>query len=81
MAMTFTPRLHSVLGRAATEAKYAGRKAIGVEHVFLAMLDDEDSIPTQVMNRLGLVDQLRSELRSVLASEGYRTPGPPPPSN
>lgn len=81
MAMTFTPRLHSILGRAATEAKYAGARAIGVEHVFLAVLDDEDSIPTQVMARLGLVDQIRSELRGVLASEDYRTPGAPPQPN
>ncbi len=81
MGMGFTPRMHTVLGRAATEAKYAGIGVIGVEHVFLAILDEEGSIPTQVMSRLGLMDQVRAELRNVLESEGYRDPGPTPPSN
>jgi ATP-dependent Clp protease ATP-binding subunit ClpA len=81
MGMGFTPRMHKVLGRAATEAKYAGVNVIGAEHVFLAILDEEDSIPTQVMSSLGVVDQVRAELRRVLESEGYRTPGLPPPTN
>jgi len=77
MGITYSPRLHKVMGRAATEAKYAGVGAIGVEHVFLAILDEEDSIPTQVMSRLGLIDQVRTELLAVLGSEGYQTPGSP----
>ncbi len=81
MGMGFTPRMHTVLGRAATEAKHAGVNVIGAEHVFLAILDEEDSIPTQVMSRLGLVDQVQAELRSVLKSAGYRPPGLPPPTN
>jgi ATP-dependent Clp protease ATP-binding subunit ClpA len=81
MGMGFTPRMHTVMGRAATEAKYAGVNVIGVEHVFLAILDEEGSIPTQVMSRLGLMDHVRAELRSVLESEGYRATGPHPPSS
>ena len=73
--MTFTPRLHTVLGRAATEAKYANVDAIGVEHVFLAILDEESSIPSQVMRHLGVATQVRAELQRVLASEAYQTPG------
>jgi hypothetical protein len=46
MAMGFTPRMQTVMGRAATEAEYAGVEVIGVEHVFLAILDEEWSIPT-----------------------------------
>ncbi len=72
MGMGFTPRMHTVLGRAATEAKYAGLDVIGTEHVFLAILEEEDSVPTQVLSRLGFVDQIRTDLRTVLESEGYR---------
>ena len=43
--------MQKVLGRAATEANHAGAKAIGVEHVFLAILDEDESIPTQVLRR------------------------------
>jgi len=79
--MHFTPRLHPVLGRAATEAKYAGVSSIGVEHVFLAILDEEDSIPSRVMRQLGVADAIRAGLLEILNSEAYRSPGEPPPSN
>jgi hypothetical protein len=76
--MSYTPRLHTVLGRAAVEAKRAGIGAIGLEHVFLAILDEEDSIPSLVMRKLGVIDPVRSALEDLLASETYRTPGQPP---
>jgi ATP-dependent Clp protease ATP-binding subunit ClpA len=72
--MDYTPRLHTVLGRAATEAKSSDVAAIGVEHVFLAILDEVNSIPTQIMRKLGVVDKIRAELQRVLESEAYHTP-------
>jgi ATP-dependent Clp protease ATP-binding subunit ClpA len=85
----YTPRLHTVLERAATEAKHTNVGAIGVEHVFLAILDEVDSIPTQVLRKLKVLDEIRAELQRVLESEAYHTPSreiyrrldEPPPSD
>ncbi len=75
------PRMNTVLERAATVATGAGVEVIGVVHVFLSILDEKDSIPTQVMDRLGLVDQLRAELWTILEIRtGHPGPAAPPPA-
>ena len=64
--------MDAVLERAAAEAMASGVEAIGVEDVFLAILDDEEAIPTQVLQRLGLEERIQGEVRSVLLSDTYR---------
>jgi ATP-dependent Clp protease ATP-binding subunit ClpA len=80
-----TPRAEKVLLRASHEAQSVGAKNfIGVEHIFLAMLADEHAIPTQVLTKVGVVEDARRELETILRSEGYKTPSTevwrPPPS-
>lgn len=81
-----TPRAKRILERAAQEAKQMGAEDfIGVEHIFLAILADPHALPTQVMARLGAVEDARRELETVLNSEGYQTTSTdilqqPPPS-
>jgi ATP-dependent Clp protease ATP-binding subunit ClpA len=70
--LRLTPRMQKVLDRAATQAKHAGLEVVGVEHVFLAILDDDESVPTQVLSSLGVRDRVRVELQRVLDSPEYR---------
>jgi ATP-dependent Clp protease ATP-binding subunit ClpA len=69
-----THRLERVLDAASRLAAASGVEAIGVEHVFLASLQDKRSIPSQVADDLGIRDALISRIEAVLLSEMYRTP-------
>ena len=69
-----TPRAARILERAAQVAREAGADDfIGVEHIFLAIIDDAHGIPALVLQRLGVAGRLRNELLAVLESEGYHT--------
>jgi hypothetical protein len=70
--MALTPRAVATLRQAATVAKEAGASDyIGVEHIFLAIVKDEGSIPTQVLHKLGVAEQVIQEVDSILGSERY----------
>jgi hypothetical protein len=65
------PRAERVLTQAGAAARRAGAEDfIGVEHIFLAILADEDAIPTQVM-WIGRPGERSGELITMLASDGY----------
>jgi hypothetical protein len=67
-----TPRARDMLRRAVVEARKVGATDfIGVEHIALAMLRDGDSVPTQVIDRLGYAEAILSELEAVLRSDDY----------
>lgn len=69
-----TPRARRILQRAGQEAEDRGAtNFIGVEHIFLAILSDDGSVPVQVLARLGLIKQVRQALEEVLSSDGYHT--------
>lgn len=71
-----TPRASRILERASGVAQDAGvHHFIGVEHIFLAIMDDQGSIPTQVLERLGVANSVRRELLKILGSEAYRGSG------
>jgi ATP-dependent Clp protease ATP-binding subunit ClpA len=68
-----TPRAEETLRQASEEANRTGAEGfIGVEHIFLAALTDQRAIPTQVMNKLGVVSDLRHGVEAILSSDGYR---------
>jgi ATP-dependent Clp protease ATP-binding subunit ClpA len=69
LAEAGTPRLKRILADSAQQAASRGHDFVGVEHVFLAMLADGDSVPVQVLGRHVDLDALRTELSSFL--DGY----------
>lgn len=64
-----TPRLKRILAAGAEQAAARGHDFVGVEHVFLAMLADGDSVPVQLLGRHLDLDAFRAELSSFL--DGY----------
>ena len=68
--VNLTPRARRILAASAEEAEYAGAADyIGVEHIFLAILREGESLPAQVVARLGftrtIADELERTIRSV----------------
>jgi hypothetical protein len=45
---------------------------VGVEHIFLAILEEGESVPAQVMVRLGITDGVKAELHQIVESDEYR---------
>lgn len=66
-----TPRLQQVLSSA---ERIAGRTPpyIGVEHVFIATLEDPDSVPAQALTEAGVSAKAIAKLvRDILRSPAY----------
>jgi hypothetical protein len=73
--MDVTPRMHRLLDRAADLGyETLGVRTVGAEHMLRAIIDDADAIPTQILVRLGVLEQVKTELDRIMASEGYRRP-------
>jgi ATP-dependent Clp protease ATP-binding subunit ClpC len=72
--LALTPRMRTALLAAQTVAREFGHKHIGTEHVFLAILLDDNAIPTQLMHSIGTRDEVVEKIRTVLASESYNRP-------
>jgi hypothetical protein len=73
---TPTPRYCRVLDAAAKLARQMGHPHVGVEHLFLAIIRDRATVPTQALARLIDLDQVETGLREVMASPSYA--GQPP---
>jgi len=68
-----TPRARRILEAAPDEARRVGAETfVGVEHLFLAILNEGGSVPAQLLNKLGFTEQIRTALEALLQSEGYR---------
>ncbi|MBN9795519.1 hypothetical protein DMP17_44160 [Pseudonocardia sp. TMWB2A] len=67
-----TPRLQAVMTRAAAIAQEHGLSKIGVEHLVLAALEDEHSVPAQVFGRRDDLAAAREDLERVMRSPEYR---------
>ncbi|MDQ4142691.1 MAG: Clp protease N-terminal domain-containing protein [Actinomycetota bacterium] len=67
-----TPRATGILEQAAQEAsRHGANDFIGVEHIFLAILREGQSLPALLLNQLGLTERIVRELENTLGSEGY----------
>lgn len=69
--MDRTPRLNRILEEAESLAKALGLEVLGVEHVVLCALQDKRSIPTQVAQSMGIVDDYTENLTKFIESEKY----------
>jgi ATP-dependent Clp protease ATP-binding subunit ClpA len=72
-----TPRYQRVLESSAGIAREMGHRYIGVEHLFLAIIRDKHTVPTQVLSHLTDLTQVETSLRETMASPEYH--GAPPP--
>lgn len=66
--LELTPRARDVLSEAANQANRVGQNFIGVEHIVLAVLDEGQSIPAQVIESMGLTERLRAQLHETISS-------------
>jgi Clp amino terminal domain, pathogenicity island component len=72
-----TPRYQTVLKSSAGIARAMGHSHLGVEHLFLAIIQDKRAVPTQVLSQLADLAQVEARLRETMASPEYN--GAPPP--
>jgi ATP-dependent Clp protease ATP-binding subunit ClpA len=72
-----TPRYQRVLESSSGIARAMGHSHLGVEHLFLAMLQDKRTVPTQVLSQLADLAQVETSLRETMAAPEYN--GAPPP--
>lgn len=79
----FTPRLQQAVARARRiAAEYGvtdeeGRPVVGTEHLFLAIIDDGYSVPTQALEEYYDVGALKEPVLRVVRSPGYQGRMPP----
>ncbi|MDA2807606.1 hypothetical protein [Nocardiopsis suaedae] len=79
----FTPRLQQAVARARRIAAEhgvtdgEGRPVVGTEHLFVAILDDVHSVPTQALEERYDVESFKESVRRVMRSPGYRGRTPP----
>jgi hypothetical protein len=71
VAVASTPRMQIALLAARQLARDYGHQHVGCEHVFLAILLDQHSLPAQLLATMGNRDDLIERTRSLLGSESY----------
>jgi ATP-dependent Clp protease ATP-binding subunit ClpA len=76
-ALAWTPRAARILEAAETTSRQWRHRHVGVEHLMLAMVEEGQSVPAQVLRDLGVLEATRDELRQIMASQGYYTAGVP----
>jgi ATP-dependent Clp protease ATP-binding subunit ClpC len=68
--LPYTSRAKKTLEYAMAEAREAGQKYVGTEHLVLGLLREEKGIAAQVLNSLGVtIERARTAMRQVLAGE------------
>ena len=69
-----TARMQRAMLAAREVSRRYGHSHIGTEHVFLAILLDPDSVPSQILRKVRSTDEVAQELDSLLSSEEYNRP-------
>jgi len=72
-----TARMQAALLVAKETSGRFGQKHLGTEHIFLAILLDPHSIPSQMLKELGVRQQVIKEIETMLASDSYNRPAGP----
>lgn len=71
--VTLTPRLQSIMARATEFQRERGANVVGVEHVMIAILEDPDSVPTQVLDRFVDPPRVQQALVGLIDSDYVMT--------
>jgi ATP-dependent Clp protease ATP-binding subunit ClpA len=66
-----TARMTTALLTARQEGRRLGHSHIGCEHVFLGILLDKHSIPAQILQDMGVGEDVVQRIQTMLASDGY----------
>jgi hypothetical protein len=69
-----TARMRTALLASQRLAADSGHEHIGTEHIFLAILLDENALPSQIMQSIGGRDEVVRQVRTLLASDSYSRP-------
>lgn len=75
-----TPRYQAVLASAASHAVALGHDYVGTEHLLLALLADPAAVATQVLEQFAPSPAMTRAVLTLMAAEGYSTPGRRPPA-
>lgn len=67
---SLTPRARRVIVRAASEAEAKGQGFVGTEHLLLAMARDSHGVAAQVLDQLGVREEVLVRLLAVIDSQG-----------
>ena len=68
-----TPRYEAVLAGGSRLAREFGDQHVGVEHLFLAIIQDRDAIPTQVLAKIVELPEIEERLLGIMRSSSYST--------
>jgi ATP-dependent Clp protease ATP-binding subunit ClpA len=74
-----TPRYDRIVAASRQIAWDLGHTYIGVEHLFLAIVEDPDAMPTQVLSRFVPPTQVGAAVRDLITSEGWGSRRSNPP--
>jgi ATP-dependent Clp protease ATP-binding subunit ClpA len=74
-----TPHYDRIVAASRQIAWDLGHSYVGVEHLFLAVVQDPDAVPTQVLSRFVPPAQVGAAVRDLITSEewGSRRSDPP----
>jgi ATP-dependent Clp protease ATP-binding subunit ClpA len=74
-----TPRYDRIVAASRRVAWDLGHSYVGVEHLFLATVQDPDAVPTQVLSRFVPPAQVGAAVRDLITSEGWGSQRSDPP--
>ena len=66
-----TPRYDRIMAASRQVAWDPGHTYVGVEHLFLAIVQDPNAVPTQVLSRFVPPGQVGAAVRDLITSEGW----------
>jgi hypothetical protein len=66
-----TPRYDRIVAASRQIAWDLGHTYVGVEHLFLAIVQDPDAVPTHVLRRFVPPGQVGAAVRDLITSEGW----------
>jgi ATP-dependent Clp protease ATP-binding subunit ClpA len=78
----FAPGSHDVVNLARAEADDLGHNHVGVEHLLLGLLRQEEGVAAEVLRSLDVtVDRVRARLLAIVPASEAGAPSPKPPSS
>jgi ATP-dependent Clp protease ATP-binding subunit ClpA len=74
-----TPRYDRIVAASRQIAWDLGHSYVGVEHLFLAIVQDPHAVPTQVLSRFVPRAQVGAAVRDLITSDGWGSQPSDPP--
>ena len=74
-----TPRYDRIVAASRQIAWDLGHSYVGVEHLFLAIVQDPNAVPTQVLSRFVPRAQVGAAVRDLITSDGWGSQPSDPP--